>query len=193
MTPLSRSDLYSLETYAMKRKAFRDAAMAHKRARSVHLGAYVALLFEDRLTVQYQIQEMLRIERIFEPDAIQDELDAYNPLIPCGNDLKATMLIGFPDPDERTRELVRLKDIEHRVYADIEHHGRATTVADEGIDRSVGDKTSAVHVLRFVFSAEQIAGLRAGATLAFGIDDDRMPLRTDVNGTARDALLRDFA
>ncbi len=193
MTILSRADLYSLETYAIERAAFRAKVMAHKQARKLSLGSHITLLFEDRLTVHYQIQEMLRIERIFEPGAIQDELDAYNPLIPSGSDLKATMLIEYPDADIRQRELVRLCGIEDRLFAEVDRHGRATTHADEDIDRSVGQKTAAVHFLRFAFSAQQIAELRAGATLTFGIDDKRMLLRAEVDGATRDALLRDFA
>ncbi len=193
MTDLLRSDLYSLETYAIERAMFRTRVLAHKQARKLHLGAHITLLFEDRLTVQYQIQEMLRIERIFEPDAIQHELDAYNPLIPCGSDLKATMLIEYPDAVARERELVRLCGIEHRVYAEVASRGRAIAHADEDIDRSTGLKTAAVHFLRFAFSAEHIAELRSGAALAFGIDDERMPLRVEATGDTRDALLRDFA
>jgi hypothetical protein len=190
---LTRSDLFSLETYAVERDAFRARVLAHKRARKLHLGAHITLLFEDRLTIQYQIQEMLRIERIFEAGAIQQELDAYNPLIPGGSDLKATMLIEYPDSEQRKRELARLGGIEDRVYAEVAHHGRATTHADEGTDRSAEGKTAAVHFLRFAFSAEQIAALRAGAPLVFGIDDTRMPLRVEIENPSREALLRDFA
>jgi hypothetical protein len=190
---LTRSDLYNLETYAVERAAFRARVLAHKQARKLHLGAHITLLFEDRLTIQYQIQEMLRIERIFEAEAIQEELDAYNPLIPGGSDLKATMLLEYPDPEQRKRELVRLGGIEHRVYADVGGYGRATTHADEDLQRSIEDKTAAVHFLRFAFSAEQIAALRAGAPLVFGIDDARMPLREEARHPIRDALLNDFA
>ena len=137
MTPLVRSDLFSLETYAIEREAFRARVIAHKRARALALDEHVILLFEDRLTIQYQIQEMLRIERIFEPDAIQDELDAYNPLIPGGRDLKATMLIAYPDPAQRHRALAGLGGIERAVYAEIDDHGRATTHADEDMDLSL--------------------------------------------------------
>lgn len=192
MTALARADLYSLETYAVERAAFRARVLAHKQARKLHLGEHVTLLFEDRLTIQYQIQEMLRIERIFEPEAIQDELDAYNPLIPGGSDLKATMLIEYADVDVRRRELARLGGIEHRVYAEVTGHGRATTHADEDMDRSDDDKTSAVHFLRFAFTQGMIAALQAGAALHFGIDDARMPLAVEVQGEARETLLRDF-
>ena len=193
MTPLVRTDLYPLETYAIEREAFRARVIAHKRARRLALGEHVILLFEDRLTVQYQIQEMLRIERIFEPEAIQDELDAYNPLIPGGRDLKATMLIEYPDPVQRHRELARLGGIERTVFAEVGGHGRAITHADEDMDRSDADKTSAVHFLRFDFAPAQIAALRTGAPLAFGIEDARMPLRATPSAQTRAALLADFA
>jgi hypothetical protein len=193
MTALTRSDLYPLEIYAVERAAFRARVRAHKHARKLHLGDHVTLLFEDRLTIHYQVQEMLRIERIFEADAIQDELDAYNPLIPGGSDLKATMLLEYPNPEQRQRELARLSGIEHRVFADVVDHGRAVTHADEDMVRSNGGKTAAVHFLRFAFSADQIAAMRAGAPLTFGIDDARMPMRIDIADTTRDTLLQDFA
>lgn len=193
MTVLTRADLYTLEAYAVERAAFRTRVLAHKQLRKLHLGEHVTLLFEDRLTIQYQVQEMLRIERIFEPAAIQEELDAYNPLIPGGSDLKATMLIEYADEAVRRRELARLGGIEHRVYAEVAGHGRATTHADEDMDRSDDDKTSAVHFVRFDFTAEMIAGLRAGAVLLFGIDDARMPVTIEVPMATREALLLDFA
>ncbi|MFZ5636589.1 MAG: DUF3501 family protein [Pseudomonadota bacterium] len=193
MNPLARTDLYPLETYAVERPAFRERVLAHKRARKLSLGDHVTLLFEDRLTIQYQIQEMLRIERIFEPAAIQEELDAYNPLIPGGNDLKATMLIEYPDVEQRRVELARLGGIEHRVHAEVAGAGRATTHADEDMDRTDHDKTAAVHFLRFDFSPAQIAALRAGAALVFAIDDPRMPLRATPPDAVRAALLADFA
>ena len=192
MTILTRADLCSLETYAVERPAFRARVLAHKRARRLALGAHATLLFEDRLTVQYQIQEMLRIERIFEPQAIQAELDAYNPLIPGGHDLKATLLIEYADETMRRRELARLGGIEHRVFAAVADHGRAVAHADEDMDRSDDARTAAVHFLRFAFAPAQIAALRAGAALRFGIDDPRMPLAVDAPDTTRMALLRDF-
>jgi hypothetical protein len=193
MTPLARGDLLNLETYAIEREAFRARVIAHKRVRTLALDEHVTLLFEDRLTIQYQIQEMLRIERIFESDAIQDELDAYNPLIPGGCDLKATMLIEYSDPAQRQHALARLGGIEHAVYAEIEGIGRAKTHADEDMDRTDADKTSAVHFLRFDFTPAQIAALRAGTALAFGIDDARMALRVEPSAETRAALLADFA
>jgi hypothetical protein len=192
MTALTRADLYTLETYAVERSAFRTRVLAHKQLRKLHLGEHVTLLFEDRLTIQYQVQEMLRIERIFEAAAIQDELDAYNPLIPGGSDLKATMLIEYADEAVRRRELARLGGIEHHLYAEVAGHGRATTHADEDLDRSDDGKTSAVHFLRFAFTVEQISSLRAGATLCFGIDDPRMPVEVEVPATTRESLMQDF-
>ena len=190
---LTRADLLSLETYAVERDAFRARAMAHKRARRLHLGTHATLLFEDRLTIQYQIQEMLRIERIFEPAAIQQELDAYNPLIPGGSDLKATMLLEYPDAALRKASLSSLGGIEHRVYAHVQAHGRVAAHADEDLPRSDGARTAAVHFLRFDFSADQIAALRGGAALAFGIDDPRMPAQALATDATRAALLADFA
>lgn len=193
MTALTRADLYTLEVYASERDAFRTRVLAHKRARKLHLGEHATLLFEDRLTIQYQIQEMLRIERIFEPAAIQDELDAYNPLIPGGSDLKATMLIEYADEAIRRLELARLGGIEHHVFAEVAGHGRATTHADEDMDRSENDKTAAVHFMRFAFAPAQIAALRAGAALRFGIDDPRMPVEIEAPAATRASLLEDFA
>jgi hypothetical protein len=192
MQPLTRTDLMSLETYAVERAAFRTRVLAHKQARRVALSEHVMLLFEDRLTVQYQVQEMLRIERIFEPAAIQAELDAYNPLVPGGQDLRATMLIEYPDAVQRHAALATLGGIEHRVFVEVDGLGRASTHADEDLGRSDGARTAAVHFLRFAFAPAQIAALRVGAGLAFGIDDARMPLRIDVPAATLAALLRDF-
>ncbi|KFN50526.1 hypothetical protein N790_05205 [Arenimonas malthae CC-JY-1] len=193
MEKLTRADLFTLEAYAEARDGFRARVISHKQARRVPLGANINLLFEDRLTVQYQVQEMLRIERIFEAGAIQDELDAYNPLVPDGANLKATMLIEFPDPEERKRELARLGGIEHRVYAQVQGQGRVPAIADEDLERSEGGKSAAVHFLRFEFAPAAIMALRAGAALAFGIDDARLPLELAVPEATRLALLADFA
>jgi hypothetical protein len=190
---LSRTDLYSLERYAVERKALRQRIIAHKQLRRVALGEHVTLLFEDRLTVQYQIQEMLRVERIFEAAGIQDELDAYNPLIPDGQNLKATMLFEYPDPQVRSERLAQLGGIEHRVLAEVGGQVRVYAHADEDLDRSSDDKTSAVHFLRFEFPRDAIAALRAGAELAFAIEDPRLPARCSVGDAARQALLADFA
>lgn len=193
MHKLTRSDLLPLERYATERTAFRARAIAHKKTRSLPLGAHASLLFEDRLTVQYQVQEMLRIERIFEAAGIQDELDAYNPLIPDGRNLKATMLLEFPDPAERAERLAQLGGVEHRVYAQVAGEPRVFAHADEDLDRSTADKTSAVHFLRFEFTPAAIAALRAGAALAIGIEDPRLPVHVAVPEGTRSALLADFA
>lgn len=192
MPAIARDSLMSLEQYARERPQFRARVIAHKRERTLHLGEHVTLLFEDELTVRYQVQEMLRIERIFEPEAIQAELDAYNPLIPGGHDLKATLLIEYADEAMRRRELARLGGIEHRFFAEVAGHDRTFAHADEDMDRSDDDKTAAVHFMRFDFAPEQIAALRAGAALRFGIDDARMPVAVDVPEATRAALLRDF-
>lgn len=192
MQPLTRADLMPLETYAVERPAFRARVLAHKRARRLSLGPHATLLFEDRLTVHYQVQEMLRIERIFEPAGIQAELDAYNALVPRGVDLRATLLIEYPDAAQRRDALAALGGIEHRVFAEVDGLGRATTHADEDLPRSTDARTAAVHFLRFAFTADAIAALRDGADLSFGIDDPRMPLRIDTTPALRAALLRDF-
>lgn len=193
MDKLTRSDLLPLERYAAERPAFRARAIAHKKTRALPLGAHASLLFEDRLTVQYQVQEMLRIERIFEAAGIQDELDAYNPLIPDGQNLKATMLLEFPDPAERAERLAQLAGVEHRVYAQVAGEPRVFAHADEDLDRSTADKTSAVHFLRFEFTPSAIAALRGGAALAVGIEDPRLPVHVEVPGDTRASLLADFA
>ena len=192
MHKLTRADLLPLETYAAQRDVFRKRALAHKRARTLHLGDHVTLLFEDAITVQAQVQEMLRIERVFEPAGIQDELDAYNPLIPDGRNLKATMLIEYPDSAQRAIELARLRGIERKLYAEVAGGARATTHADEDMDRSDEEKTSAVHFLRFEFAPDAIAALRDGAALVFGIDDARLPQRIEASAALREALLADF-
>jgi hypothetical protein len=192
MQQLASSDLLTLEAYSAQRTELRKRALAHKRIRTLHLGEHVTLLFEDSITVQAQVQEMLRIERIFEPGGIQEELDAYNPLIPDGTNLKATLLIEFPDATQRATELARLRGIENAFYAEAIGHRRAAAHADEDLDRSDNDKTSAVHFLRFEFAPEAIAALRNGAALVFGIDDARLPQRTEANAALREALLRDF-
>jgi hypothetical protein len=190
---LTRDDLLPLERYAVERTAFRARAIAHKRDRQLRLGAHATLLFEDRLTVQYQVQEMLRIERIFEPDAIQAELDAYNPLVPDGRNLKATLLLEYPDPRVRAFELERLRGIEHRFCAEVEGQAPTFAIADEDLGRSDGRKTSAVHFLRFEFAPAAIAALRAGAAWSFAVEDPRYPHRVEASPAVRAALLRDFA
>ena len=165
MQKLVHTDLLSLEQYARRRADLRARAIAHKRARSVHLGPHLTLLFEDRRTVQYQVQEMLRIERIFEPEAIEEELDAYNPLIPDGSNLKATLLIEYPDIDERHRALENLRGIEHQIELLVGDSAAVIALADEDLPRSNDAKTSAVHFLRFELSPTQIAAWHGGARI----------------------------
>src|SRR4249919_2353546 len=178
MKKLTRNDLLPLERYSAERNEYRARVLTHKRVRHVALGANTALLFEDRTTVQYQVQEMLRIEKIFEPDGIQEELDAYNPLIPDGGNLKATLMFEFPDPAVRAERLGQLAEVEHRVYAEVAGQPRIFAYADEDLGRSNEDKTSAVHFVRFEFAPVAIAALRGGATLSFGIDDPRLPVHS---------------
>jgi hypothetical protein len=192
MHKLTRDDLLSLERYAAERAQFRARAIAHKRARTLHLGAHATLLFEDRLTVQYQVQEMLRVERIFEAAGIDEELEAYNPMVPDGHNLKATLLFEYPDEAERRRELATLGGIEHRFHSIVEGFDPVAAHADEDLDRSTDDKTSAVHFLRFEFGADAIAALRGGAALSFAVDDPRMPLRAGVDEPLRGMLLADL-
>lgn len=192
MNPLTRQDLMSLEQYAEQRETFRAKALAHKRIRTVAFGPNMTFLFEDRTTVQYQVQEMLRIERIFEAAGIQDELDAYNPLIPDGLNLKATMLVEFPDPEIRKVELAKLTGIEHEIFFEVEGLCRATTVADEDMSRSSTDKTSAVHFYRFQFSAQQVEALRAGKSWVLRCADARYPFTKPIRDELREALMADF-
>lgn len=170
MPRIARDSLLTLEAYAKERPAFRARAAAHKRARTVHLGEHVTLLFEDELTVRYQIQEMLRIEKMFEEAGIEDELDVYNPLIPDGNNLKATMLIEYEDADARREALSRLNGIEDRVWLRVGDQPVVRAVADEDLERANAQKTSAVHFLRFELTPPMVAGFRTGAKVAIGVD-----------------------
>lgn len=192
MNHLTRDDLYSLEQYATRRKAFRAQVLEHKKLRTLHLGPHMTLIFEDRLTVQYQIQEMLRIERVFEAEGIEDELAAYNPLIPDGHNLKATCLMEYAEREHRARELARLRGIEHRIYVEVAGHGRSLAIADEDLDRSDEHKTSAVHFLRFEFNAAQIEAIRSGAALTLGVDDERYGHALRITAASAAALAKDF-
>lgn len=170
MQKLSRQDLWSLEDYAQKRDVFRRRLMEHKRARNLQVGSHVRLLFEDRLTMQYQIQEMLRAERIFEAQGIQDELDTYNALIPDAGNLTATMMIEFENVAERQQALARLVGIEDRVWLQVAGFNRVFAIADEDMDRSTADKTSSVHFLRFELAASMVGAFKNGAALGAGIE-----------------------
>jgi hypothetical protein len=192
MNKLAPDDLMTLEAYARERADFRVRTMAHKQPRRVALGDHVTLMFEDRQTIQYQVQEMLRIERIFEREAIQDELDAYNPLIPEGRNLKATMLVEFPDPEVRKRELVRLRGIEHRIYLHVDGHEDVMSIADEDMERSNDEKTSAVHFLRFELTATMIEDWRNGARVTLGCRLPEYPVEVMLDASQHDALSADF-
>jgi hypothetical protein len=190
---ISRDSLLTLEAYAKQREAFRARVLAHKRHRTVPLGPHLTLIFEDELTVRYQIQEMLRIERTFDEDGILAELEAYGPLIPDGTNLKATMMIEFEEPEQRRLELARLKGIERCVYLQVAGHARVGAIADEDLERENEQKTSAVHFLRFEFDAGALAALRAGAALALGVDHPEYRQRIDaLPPEVRASLMRDF-
>jgi len=170
MPRVTRDSLLSLEAYSRARNEFRARVMAHKKNRIVHIGGHVTLIFEDELTIRYQIQEMLRAERIFEDEGIEEELDAYNPLVPDGSNWKVTMLIEYPDEEERRAMLARLIGIEDRVWVQVEGCPRVYAIADEDLERETGEKTSSVHFLRFELEPPMIAALRSGASLAAGVD-----------------------
>ncbi|MFC5581897.1 DUF3501 family protein [Rhodanobacter terrae] len=192
MHKLTRSDLLTLEAYAQQRGEFRARVMAHKKKRTVHIGEHLTLIFEDRLSVQYQVQEMLRIERIFEAAGIQDELDAYNPLIPDGGNLKATLLIEYADVEQRKRELVRLRRIEHAIALSVHEHAPVTAIADEDMERSNDEKTAAVHFLRFELDAAMIADWNAGAAVTLASTLPAMPAEVTLTPEQRCMLAADF-
>lgn len=191
---LSREDLWNLEAYEEARPEFRAEVLKHKKARRVAIGDHATLLFESRLTVHYQVQEMLRTERIFRREEIEEELDAYVPLIPDGHNLKATMLIEYPDADERRRELAKLMGVEHRVWVQVAGHERVFAIADEDLDRSTDDKTSAVHFLRFEFSRPMVAAVKDGAELSMGIDHAALQASTaPLALETKESLTQDFS
>jgi hypothetical protein len=167
---LERKDLWSLEQYAEKREAFRAEVLAHKQNRRVLVGQHILLVFEDDKTIRYQIQEMLRIEKVFEAAGIKEELEAYNPLIPDGDNWKCSMLIQYPEVEERRLRLAELLDVENRVWVQAGETEKLFALADEDLERANGDKTSAVHFLRFQLEAAQVSAVKAGATVTFGID-----------------------
>lgn len=193
MKKLTRTDLWKLEDYARERPAFRTRVLAHKKQRSVRLGDHLTLIFEDRLTVQYQVQEMLRIERIFEPMGIDEELAAYNPLIPDGSNLKATLLIEYDDVEQRRRALAELRGIEHQLTLAVGDEPAVVAVADEDLERSTESKTSAVHFLRFELTAPMIRRLEAGAPLTLAVQHPGYAARVTVEPEVRAALAADLA
>jgi hypothetical protein len=193
MKPLTRDDLYSLEAYAEARTDFRARVMAHKKDRQVHIGAHATLYFEDRLTMQYQVQEMLRVERIFEVAGIEEELAAYNPLIPDGSNWKATFMIEYDNEDERREALGRLIGVEDKVWVQVAGQDKVWAIADEDLERTAADKTSSVHFLRFELSPASIAALRGGAAIAMGIDHPQCWQEVVVGPAVRQSLVADLA
>jgi hypothetical protein len=192
MEKLNTTDLWSLEEYHKRRPAFRQEVLAHKRDRHAPIGPNLTLYFEDRVTIQYQIQEMLRAERIFESEAIAEELAAYNPLIPDGTNLKATMMLEYPDVAERRTALARLAGIEDTVYLEVPSVGRALARADEDLERSNEEKTSAVHFLRFELDAPLRAALKSGAPLVLGVEHPEYRHSVTVADNVRAALVADL-
>jgi hypothetical protein len=172
---ITRSSLLTLEGYAKVRKSSKMEAIAHRRLRSVRLGEHVTLQFEDEHTIKRQIQEMLHIEKIFDEDGINGEIEAYAPLVPDGSNWKATLLIEYPDPHERKRELARLIGVEDRMFVEVEGHPRVYAIADEDLDRENDEKTSAVHFVRFEFNDAQRQAIRAGAAVKLGCDHRNYP------------------
>lgn len=194
MEKLSVDELFSLERYARERPAFRIRVLEHKRNRQLNVGPNVTWLFEDRLTIQYQVQEMLRAERIFEPEGIEEELEAYNPLVPDGSNWKVTLLIEFPDENERRQQLAHLKGIEDRCWVQVSGKDRVFAIADEDLERENDEKTSAVHFLRFELSAAMISALRGGSALSVGIDHPRYRYAIEpVAAAVRTSLIADFS
>ncbi|MFO7285983.1 MAG: DUF3501 family protein [Gammaproteobacteria bacterium] len=192
MEALKVSDLYSLEQYHKVRKDFRAKVLEHKKRRKLPLGPNATFHFEDRLTMQYQVQEMLRIERIFEEEAIKDELDAYNPLIPDGSNFKATFMLEFPDVEERRRQLARLIGIEDHLYLEVEGAGRVVGIADEDLERSAEDKTSSVHFVRFELTPEMKQAVKDGATFKFGCTHPEYVHESVVPPDVAEALRKDL-
>ena len=190
--PLTRDDLMSLEQYAAHRADFRIAVIEHKKNRRVSIGEYLHLYFEDRLTVQYQVQEMLRIEKVFEADGIEDELGAYNPLIPNGKNLKATAMLEYQDVDQRKQQLALLRGIEDLIWIQVDGFERVYAISNEDLERSNAEKTSAVHFMRFELEPDMITALGSGAKLMMGSNHEFYPHTTIVSEEIRLALLKDF-
>jgi uncharacterized protein DUF3501 len=194
MNAISPSSLLTLEAYSRQRKEFRARVLAHKKNRIVHLGAHMTLIFEDETTIRYQVQEMLRIEKTFDEQGIRDELDAYNPLIPDGSNLKATLMLEYEDPGERARELAQLIGIERRVYIQVERMDPCYAIADEDLARDDEHKTSSVHFLRFELSPAAIARFRAGGRVAIGVDHPNYRARVEeLAAEVQASLSQDFA
>ena len=193
MPRIERASLMTLEAYARERLRFRAKVMAHKKNRTIRLGDHFTLIFEDELTVRYQVQEMLRAERIFEEEGVQEELDTYNPLVPDGRNLKATFMLEYPDADERSRRLHELIGVEDKIWIQVERHERVWAIADEDLERENDHKTSSVHFLRFELSDATARALKNGANLAIGVDHPRYTAKLETPPAVRNALIKDLS
>ena len=191
-TPITADSLMTLEAYAKARKEIKAQIIPHRRLRSVALGEHINVQFEDEKTIRYQIQEMLRIEKIFEPDGINQEIEAYAPLVPDGTNWKATMLIEYPDPHERKRELARLIGVEDRMFVEVEGHARVYAIADEDLDRENDEKTSSVHFVRFELPPAARAAVRAGARVRLGCDHPNYPAHVSITPETLASLAGDL-
>jgi hypothetical protein len=192
MTAITRDSLLTLEAYSKLRKTSRAEAIAHRKLRSVQLGEHITLQFEDERTIRRQIQEMLHIEKIFDEEGIQSEIEAYGPLVPDGTNWKATMLIEYPDPHERKRELARLIGVEDRMFIEVEGHGRVYAIADEDLDRENEEKTSSVHFVRFEFGQSAREAIRAGALVKLGCDHTNYPAHVTIAADTLASLAGDL-
>jgi hypothetical protein len=192
MTTINRDKLMTLEAYAKIRKTERPLVIAHRKLRTVHLGEHISIQFEDEKTVLRQIQEMLHIEKIFDEEGIQSEIEAYAPLIPDGSNWKGTMLIEYPDVNERKRELARLIGVEDRMFVEVEGHGRSYAIADEDLDRENDEKTSAVHFVRFEFTKPMIEAIHAGAQVKLGCDHSNYPAHVVIGDATLASLAGDL-
>jgi hypothetical protein len=194
MSKLTRKDLYSLEEYSAMRDDYRKKVMAHKENRRLELGEHILLSFEDKLVMQYQVQEMLKAEKIFDAAGIEEELGAYNPLIPDGSNWKATMLIQYPDVAQRQKELARLIGIEDLIWVQVEGFDKVYAIADEDLERDNAEKTSAVHFLRFELDSDMVAAVKAGAAISAGVEHENyQAIASPVAGNLRDSLATDLS
>lgn len=194
MASISRDSLWTLEHYSRIRNQFRQEVMAHKRVRQVPLGEHITLFFEDEKTIRYQIQEMLRIEKTFEESGIQDELDAYNPLIPTGRNFKCTMMIEYSDPAVRKVELGKLKGVEDRVWVQVEGREKVYAIADEDLERENEEKTSSVHFMRFELDEDMAQALKYGVSLSMGVDHPNYKVAVEpVSAETRASLVKDLS
>ena len=193
MKKLTRKDLYSLEEYAEMRDEYRKKIMAHKKDRRLELGENILLMFEDRLIMQYQVQEMLKAEKIFEAAGIEEELNAYNPLIPDGSNWKATMLIQYPDVEERQHKLTQLIGVENTIWLQVEGFDKVYAIADEDLERDTEEKTSAVHFMRYELDSEMIAAVKTGSAISAGVEHENyQAVISPIAGNIRDSLAGDL-